>query len=196
MPSNIKKIIFILIPIVLFLFLWQIFQPTAPKFLSATPADQSQNISTGTEIVFLFEKPLKNQKFSVSVNPEFTLTTGIQNNQFIVTPQELLKYETQYTVVLKSSSQREFTKITFKTISPQGSTEFLEEIQKEQGSDYPLAPYSPPDNAHFYFLYEGPRKIKVFSSLNQASTQKEFFDWVASLKIDLSDHQINWQVQP
>lgn len=78
----------------------------------------------------------------------------------------------------------------------EGGPEITNEAEKSTKDFYPLAPFSPSDNASFHFLYTGELKMDVFLKGNKITAQKEFEDFAASKGVDLSAHQINYVSSP
>ncbi len=197
MPITTKKFIFVLFTLILLLVGFTLFQklkPQPPEILSTQPINQSREVPIDTQIEFKFDRPIKINDFKIEINPEFLYHFSIETDKLILKPENPLNFATVYTLKLTHlPTKKEISQLTFQTLKPQGSYEAVEEIQKEQEEDYPLAPFSPPDNASFYFFYTGPKQIRVFLKADPTSSQKEFLDWAASLGIDLSDHQIEWK---
>lgn len=197
MPEKTKKIIIILTVLFIILTLFTLFQklkPQPPKILSTLPSQQSREVSLDAQIEFTFDKPFKINDFKIEINPEFLYHFSVEVDKLILKPENPLNFSTVYSLKLTHlPTKKEISQLTFQTIEPQGSSQVVEEIQKEQQEDYPLAPYSPPDNASFYFFYTGPKQIRVFLKADPTPSQKAFFDWVNSLNLDLSNHNIEWK---
>lgn len=74
----------------------------------------------------------------------------------------------------------------------EGGPEIANEAEKSTKDFYPLAPFSPPNNASFHFIYTGELKMNVFLKGDKKAAQKEFEDFAASKGVDLTTHQITY----
>lgn len=197
MPKSTQKLIFILAVLFLILalfVLWQKIKPQPPKVLSTLPLNQNREVAIDSQIEFTFDRPTKINDFKIELAPEFLYHFSVEGGKLVLKPENPLNFATVYTLKLTHlPTKKEVYQLTFQTIPPQGGYQAIAEIVEEQQEDYPLAPFSPPDNASFYFLYTSPKQIRVFLKADPAASQKAFFDWVASLGLDLSDHQIEWK---
>jgi len=104
-----------------------------------------------------------------------------------------LLYNTTYSIqIVDQPSKQMIGRWSFTTIKGQEDLQLREEIDKLQAVNYPLLPFSPPDSALFYFIYTGPRQIKVFLKGNTEIAQQEAITWIQSVNVDPATHQIEW----
>lgn len=170
----------------------------APKVVSVVPADRASNVSIASPILLFFDKPIEEKNLNVSLLPEEELDLSLSPEKINLTakPRQPLKFSTSYTLrVVYLPSKKIILTSSFTTGGAQGSPEVIEENKKIQQEKYPLAPFSPPSGAHFYFVYTGPLKIKVYLGTNPEESKKEFFDWLKTKGIDPTSHQIEWIFQ-
>lgn len=197
MPSATKKFIYTLLFFFLILTIIALYQklnPQPPKVLSTLPLNQSREVAINTQIEVVFDKTIKINDLKIELQPEFIYQFSSEKEKLILKPETPLNFDTLYTFKLTFLPvKKEIYQLSFQTLAPQGGYQAVEEIIKEQQEDYPLAPYSPPEGASFYFLYTGPKQIRVFLKRDSALAKKEFFDWADSLGIDLSDHFLEWK---
>lgn len=167
------------------------------KIKEIIPPDKSIDVPTDQVITITFAGDIQRNQIEVILFPQAQTREEIKQNTLSLLPQPSLNLATTYTVTIKDKKKnQEILKTIFDTVSPQGSPGVVEEAKKIQEENFPLASFSPPDSALFYFTYTGHRQLKVFLKGNQQPAKEEFLKWVKSLGIDLSGHQISFLSPP
>jgi hypothetical protein len=190
-------ILFLLIITFLLYLTFPVLLSPVPKIKSISPQNNSTNVPGTTTITVAFEKTLKTGLIEVSLSPQINFQEKITDNVLEIKPVPFLIPGKTYTVaILDKTRNKELLRSTFQTLAPQGSSEAIKEVKKIQEEKYPLDPSLLPDTAPFYFTYTGPLKIKVFLKGNQTTAKQEFLNWVKSLGVDLSAHQIVFTSPP
>jgi len=193
-----KKLIIILSTaamILTSLFLYQKWQRKIPEIVSFSPLDNSVEIAPNTQIEVAFHSAVKTEDLSFQITPEAVFQTMLSKDRLTVifAPEELLFYNTTYSIqIVDRPSKQVLSRWFFTTIKGQGDSQLREEIDELQAVNYPLSPFSPPDNSLFYFIYTGPRQIKVFLKGDAETAQQEAINWIQSKEIDPATHQIEW----
>lgn len=189
-------LLFVLFVVLVFQAIFSILFPVV-KIRAFFPPNNSVDVPTTIYPRVVFEKTPKNNQIDISFYPKVVFNSKITNNQLEIMPKKSLKPGIDYVLEIKDKTRnKEIVKINFTTIKPQGSPNTPKELEKDLKENFPLAPYSPPDNAFFYFLYTNPQQIKVFLKGNQETAKEEFYSWVKSKGVDLSKHQINFVSPP
>ena len=169
----------------------------SPKVISSIPPDSATNVPLKQTFVLEFEKSFNKNILEIRFVPSVIFETSFKDKSLEITPKTGFSLQTKYTLVLKDKRKnKDFFKTDFTTIQSQSSPEVSENAKNITKKSYPLAPFSPPDNANFYFLYTGPLKMNVYLKGNQESAKKEFEDWVKSKGIDLTTHKIQYLTPP
>lgn len=168
-------------------------QRTLPSVIYTDPVNGSTRVPLSASLSIKFDRKVEIGLLDIRINPGVTLGTLLEEETLLVLkPNPAFSYNTLYTLtILDLETKKVLIRFSFTTIPPQGDAQALRQ-EKTQKSEYPLAPYTPPDGAHFYFEYTGPLTVKVYLRGGSERAKKEFFDWVKGLKIDISGHKIEW----
>jgi len=200
--NNIKnnRLIFIALVVLVLaffgFFLFNLLFPV-PKIKSLSPQNGSAGIAINTVVAVDFEKNISSDRINVVVSPVVQYYKKASGKVLEVIFSENLKFSTSYSAVIKDKiSGQELGKTVFTTIQPQGSPDAVNEANKALKDDYPLALFKPDNNANYYFVYTGPKKLRVFLKGNKSSSQKEFEEWVKSKEVNISAHQIEYLSPP
>lgn len=166
-----------------------------PEVISFSPLDGAVNISVDTRIEIAFRSKIESENLEIQIKPEVAFQTSFEENQtlVVISPENLLAYGTAYQIrVSDKPSRQALADWRFTTIPGQEDPQLREEIDKFQTSRYPLLPFSPPNNASFYFIYSGPLQLKIFLKGNLGQTKQEALDWITSQGVSPTTHQIEW----
>lgn len=170
---------------------------SSPKIKKTYPENGSSNIPVSAVIKIEFDKKINKNLILVQISPSTNTQTTFTSNSLQTKPVQNLKYGTNYTVTVGDRlTNKDIAQFYFITIIPQGDSGTAHEIESATKEFYPLAPFSPPNNANFYFIYAGQLKMNVFLKGNKETAKKEFEDWAKSKGVDLSTHQIQYLTPP
>ena len=134
----------------------QKWQRKIPEAISFSPLDNAVEVALNSQIKITFRSAVKTEEISFQITPEAVFQTMLSKDRLtvILTPEELLFYNTTYSVqVTDQPSKQMLGRWSFTTIKGQEDLQLREEIDELQAVNYPLLPFSPPDNALFYFIY-------------------------------------------
>lgn len=195
-----KKLILILlvfIGLLVGLTLRQKSQRKIPMVVSLLPLAGASNVHPDTKIEISFEETVNLHDFSFQMEPSFSFQKVLSDDQrqIILNPERLLRYDTLYIVkVIDLPSNQTLANWSFTTRPGQDDPEMRREIDELQQEEYPLLPFTPPDDASFYFLYTGPRQLKVFLKGDAAAAKQEVLEWISSKGVDPASHQIEYVI--
>lgn len=177
------------------LYFWQRWQRKTPTVVSFSPPAGAIEVAPDSQIEIVFRSAVKIEELSFQVTPELAFQVGFGENQSIIilAPEKPLTYQTTYNIrIIDQRSRQTIAQWSFSTAPGQGDPQLKEEIDEFQTSQYPLLPFSPPNNASFYFTYTGPLQLKVFLKGIVAAAKEETLQWIASIGVDPNSHQIEW----
>lgn len=192
--------LFVVLFFIVFLLLIQFFFSSLfslPKIKSVFPADNAINISPKQTVTILFEKNINQDLLKVKIKPSTPINISFNKNQLVISPKNYFNSGTKYSLILSAvRNGKDYFQTSFTTVFPQGDSGSSLEAQKITKEEYPLAPFSPPDTARFYYTYAGPLKITVYLVGDQTVAKKEFLDFAKEKGVDLSTHQIQYLTPP
>jgi hypothetical protein len=193
-----KKIIIGLAAIVAILLIfsfWKTRQRKIPAVTSVSPSAGETGVSLSPQIKISFNQLVELNDLSFRAKPSFSFQTSLADNkrEMLVKPNELLHYNTTYEAeVTDQPSKQLIASWSFTTMSGQGDPGLRRKIDEQQTEQYPLLPFTPPDEASFCFTYTGPLQIKVFLQGETETAKKEALDWIRLKGIEPTTHQIEW----
>ncbi len=177
------------------LYFWQRWQREAPAIVSFSPPAGATEVAPNSQVEIVFRSAVKIEELSFQITPELAFQVGFGENQSIIilAPEKLLTYQTTYSVrILDQRSRQTIAQWSFNTAPGQGDPQLREEIDDFQTNQYPLLPFSPPNNASFYFIYTGPLQLKIFLKGNVGQAKQEALDWITSQGVNPTTHQVEW----
>ena len=175
-----------------------------PSITTTDPLPNAKNVSTGTSIIVLFNKPPELSDLTISFLPEVQIDTLVENNTLIITPRSALKPDTTYTYSIISSATNIKRTFAFSTLKanesppPDSSSKEVFELRQkyelENEPDLYLYNLLPINETSFSVESEyvreptGHFKFTITLKGDTTRSKESFIEWLKVNK--LSDQQI------